>query len=201
MVLGNVFFPDTPQRQIADLPQEGQSVINDAVAKADEPISAEYAKNDQDLAAGSGAYDSFNLGSDAIKQKYGNILSNQLAGDSTALNLQSRQIQISNMQRAQTALLARQQVQNDIFAKNMQNQLMLETARAQALMSILGFAGSASGMYFAGMHQQPRGRTRTVEPNPFEGGASDGNYYDYTPRRGSNTELARGWVPVEPSIG
>lgn len=155
MILGDIFYgDDTPQRGVAQLSQEGQDVINSAQKEALSPISDKYDQINQDMDIGNKTFGLIG-GSDAIKQKYQGLLGNELQSESVGLRLNARHTQLQNIERAQSALLARTRVQNDIFARNMQNQQMMEAARAQAIGSILGIGGAVAGMYYGNKDSKP----------------------------------------------
>lgn len=155
---------EAPERQTADLDETTKKVISDELRRAQEDPSVQQGKIDSQLKAGQ---DTFNSGftsggmNDAIKQKYSGLLGNKLNDMSQSARLNSRFKQVDQMKRAQSALLAQTQVQNDIFAKNLEAQQMKEAARAEAISSILGFAGTMGGFALAKQKsqrdQQPQG--------------------------------------------
>lgn len=144
-------------RQTADLDPTTKKLIEDQYKKSQENPSIEQSKINSDLKSGQ---DTFNSGfagngmNDAIKQKYSGLLGNKLSSLGQDLKLNARFKQVDQMKKAQSALLAQTQVQNDIFAKNLEANQMKEAARADAINSILGFAGTVGGNYLAKRQEQ-----------------------------------------------
>ncbi len=87
---------------------------------------------------------------DAIKNKYGNQLAQDVSGIKFNASMQLRQDQMTKYKVAQQALLAQQQVQNDAFSRQMDAYNQREAARAAAIGSILGFGGMAAGAAIGG---------------------------------------------------
>lgn len=87
---------------------------------------------------------------DAIKNKYGRILGQDVGFLKNQESLNLRKDQSNRYKMAQQALLAQQQVTNDAFARQMQAYNMREAARAQAIGSIIQIGAMAGGFAFAG---------------------------------------------------
>ncbi len=155
-----------PDRQTADLDETTKKVIADEYKRSQEDPSVAQGKIDANLKAGQ---DTFNSGftsggmNDAIKQKYSGLLGSRLSNMGQSEKLNARFKQVDQMKRAQSALLAQTQVQNDIFAKNLEANQMKEAARADAINSIMGFAGTVGGYALAKQKAQNENQQRSPE--------------------------------------
>lgn len=141
-----------PDRQNADLDQTTKKLIDDQYKRSQIDPSVEKGKIDQDLTSGQDTFESGFTGAgtdQAIKQKYSGLLGNKLQNIGADQKLNSRFKQVDQLQKAQAAMLAKTQVQNDIFAKNLEANQMKEAARAAAINSIMGFAGTVGGYALA----------------------------------------------------
>ncbi len=140
---------DLPDRQIAPLDPTSTGIINNQVTQGNNQGSIDKANTASAIGAGNSDFAKFGGGDSAIKQKYAGLLGQQQNDFSQGQNINSNMNQLSSLQRAQNAMMARTQVQNDIFSKNLQNQMAQEAARAQALQGILGAVGSGIGILAA----------------------------------------------------
>lgn len=145
---GLIYGDDLPEKKTAELGASGDEVISRAQADAEKPMSQDFDQIDQDLGEGQKAYGLLNV-DNAIKEKYKGLLSDKLNDASRNMKLNARVKRADTLKRAQNAILAKTQIQNDIFMQNLQYQNMQESARASALNSILGFGGTAGGYFMA----------------------------------------------------
>lgn len=177
MVLGDLIYGnDLPNRQTAQLDPTTTGLIdkgtNDAI-NYNKTAGANLNQNISNATQGfsnSGGFDS------GIKQKYGNLLGSQLQNYKEGYQGSIRQGQIDALQRSSAAVIAKQQVQNDIFSRVLQDQLTQEQARASAIGSVAGLAGTGAGLYAA----KKDGYKSTVDPrlaDQMENPSEDYNYH------------------------
>ncbi len=180
MIFDDIFAPSMPERQTVDLDPTTKKLIEDEYLRSQQNPSIEQGKIKSDLKSGQDTFDSGFAGggmNDAIKQKYSGLLGNKLSGMGQSLNVNARFKQVDQMKKAQSALLAQTQVQNDIFAKNLEANQMKEAARADAINSILGFAGTVGGYSLAKMkaqhEQQPKNPSVSYGESKYRGSQND----------------------------
>ncbi len=187
---------DAPDRQTADLDATTKKLIDDQYKRSQIDPSVERGKIDSDMSAGQDTFESGFSGANtnqAIKQKYSGLLGNKLQSMGQDQKLNSRFKQVDQLQKAQSAMLAQTQVQNDIFAKNLEANQMKEAARSQAINSILGFAGSVGGYALAKEKknretQQPNG-TSVKHSSAKQQGPMYGNRSSYNDAPGMNQSM------------
>ncbi len=168
-----------PDRQTADLDETTKKLIADEYRRSQEDPSIAQGKINTDMKTGQDTFDSGFAGAglnDAIKQKYSGLLGNKLQSSGADLKLSGRFKQADQMKRAQSALLAQTQVQNDIFAKNLEANQMKEAARADAINSILGFGGSVAGAYL-GARKPKEEKKQLKGKRKTSGGDDNGGAY------------------------
>lgn len=187
---GMMFGDDTPQRQIAELPDDAKAIVEDDYKRASEPIETQYGLIDKQLSNPSPIVGNID---DAIKQKYSGLVGSRLENFRQGEKIGARSKQLSRIKTAQNALLAKQQVTSDIFARNMEDQQMQEAARAEALSSILGFAGSVGGAYMGSQQQQKtKAKVSNASSTQQQGMTKSRNYLEsiqgVTDRQGPNLE-------------
>lgn len=188
---------EVPERQTADLDETTKKLIADEYKRSQEDPSVAQGKINSDIKAGQ---DTFNSGfagggvNDAIKQKYSGLLGSKLNDIGQSAKLNARFKQVDQMKRAQSALLAQTQVQNDIFAKNMEANQMKEAARADAINSILGFAGTVGGYALAKQkserEQKPQGtEVKHSSATQGIGYQKGGKNFEYNDAPGMNQSM------------
>lgn len=177
MVLGDLIYGnDLPNRQTAQLDPTTTGLIdkgtNDAI-NYNKTAGANLNQNISNATQGfsnSGGFDS------GIKQKYGNLLGSQLENYKEGYQGSIRQGQIDALQRSSAAVIAKQQVQNDIFSRVLQDQLTQEQARASAIGSVAGLAGTGAGLYAASKHKSSS-PPPSMSPNQMDDSEGDYNYH------------------------
>jgi hypothetical protein len=157
MGLFELFNPDVPQRQNAQLDPTSQGLINKSTSDAlGNDASAQKAIGG-DISAGTDALNQGFAGGgfdQALKQKYSGLLGSQMAQLANNETLGSKFQTVQRSQRAMSALIAKQKIDNTIFSNQLEAQRMQEAARSQTLISILGFGGSIAGYNIAKNNKQ-----------------------------------------------
>jgi hypothetical protein len=154
MILGDMFSggSDVPEKYLVPLAPEAEQIIDSSYDKAMEPIDREYGRIDQISSANQPLQGDINQ---AIKNKYQGILGQKLESYKSGERISARNKKLQSLKVAQRSLLVRSQIQNDIFMKNFQTQILQEQARAETLRSILTLGGSAAGYGMAGGFSSP----------------------------------------------
>jgi len=179
MIIGDLIYgSDVPERKMAQLGQSGEDVIKNEIELANQNPNVDFGQIDSDLKAGQDVYDKGLLGGsvgDAIKQKYGRLLGERLDDQRFNQKENVRFKQIDRMKRAQSALLAKQQIQNDIYSAVVETQMRREAARAEAISGLLGFAGSVAGYQAATYMKQKDGRDFNAMKNEMNQSPASSN--------------------------
>jgi hypothetical protein len=182
VILGDMFMEDdVPKHQIAQLDPTAEGLIDEQYQQAIQPADQQYGMIDKSLSDAApirGNIDS------AIKKKYAGLVGEKLEGFRSGERINARDTRLKNIQKARSAIIAKQQVTNDIYSRTLADQRMLETARAQALSSILGFAGQMAGISIADSQKKEKAQVNIEDPMIIQGerpksNIDRGSIYDF----------------------
>lgn len=141
---------DAPQRQTADYDEYSKQLFEKSRQDAMTPVESKFPEIDKNYAIGQETFGKIGGIGDAIKEKYGRSLSGELSKLKSAEKLTLRREQVDKLKKLQHAVAAKQAVQNDAMAAELEANNMKEAARAQTLGAILGLGGMVGGYAAAG---------------------------------------------------